>query len=43
MAGQLNSFAYRPIESWPGELTRDRKPLLTEARDLLLSLWSTPA
>lgn len=26
MAGQLNSFAYRPIESWPGELTRDRKP-----------------
>lgn len=26
MAGALNSIAYRPIETWPGTLTRDRRP-----------------
>lgn len=25
MAGQLNSITYRPIETWPGELTRHRR------------------
>lgn len=25
MAGQLNSIIYRPIETWPGELTRHRR------------------
>lgn len=25
MAGQLNSITYRPIEAWPGELTRHRR------------------
>lgn len=26
MAGALNSIAYRPIDVWPGTLTKDRRP-----------------